>query len=298
MMTRALCSVVTSDYLGAALALNDSISRFMPLDYFVLVTCSKADGARLERMCPENVHLLFIDQFCASAGVGADLFDTYWDQPGRDSFRWSMKPVLMAYVLGQAESVVCVDVDLFFTSSPSVFFDELESCNLLLSPHWRTPDPDVDPANFEKIFSEGYFNGGLVGASRGGLEALDWWANACLYSCDKIKSLGHYDDQRYLDIMALEFEGIRVLPHKGYNVAEWNRGVCPRTAGVEGQVMVDGKWPIVCIHFASLECFFQKCEDELLRPYFKEYLAVLSHHAPALAEKMKALVEQGNRSCS
>lgn len=297
MITRALCSVITSDYLGAALALNDSVSRFMSLDYFVFVACSSAEGGGLERMCPENVHLLFNDQFCAKGGVGAELYDTYWDQPGRDSFRWAMKPVLMTYVLGLAESVMCVDVDMFFAGSSSSFFDELKTCNILLSPHWRTPDPVVDPANFEKMFSEGYFNGGLVGASRGGLAALDWWANACLYSCDKIRSLGHYVDQRYLDILALEFEGVRVLAHKGYNVAEWNRRACPRSVGNEGQVVVDGKWPIVCIHFASLEVLFSKREDELLKPYFAEYITGLSRHAPALAEKMRALAKQDDCAC-
>jgi hypothetical protein len=188
----------------------------------------------------------------------------------------------MMHVLDTVESVIHLDVDRCFFASPAFLFDELRTCNLLLAPQWRCWEPGTDAADFERMFSEGFFDGGLVGASRGGRPALDWWAEACLYSCDKNKQAGHYVDQRYLDVLALESEGVRVLPHKGCNVAAWNRWACPRSLDANGRVLIDGQWPLVCARFAG------EPVDEALRPSFEEYLAMLVRHAPELVARWRA----------
>src|SRR5262249_34869730 len=57
---------------------------------------------------------------------------------------------------------------------------------------------------------------------RSGLDALRWWRERCLeWGHDRCED-GRYADQKYLDQFPVLFPNVKVLEHKGANVAAWN----------------------------------------------------------------------------
>ena len=110
-----------------------------------------------------------------------------------------------------------------------VLFNELENNNTVLTPHWRGEYPEIDEVNFNLQFVGGLYNAGFIGVNESAKNAMSWWANACLYKCEKDFKNGHYVDQTYLNLLPIYFEGIKILKHQGCNVANWNQNVCKRT---------------------------------------------------------------------
>jgi hypothetical protein len=76
-------------------------------------------------------------------------------------------------------------------------------------------------------------------------------------------------DQRYLDAFPVYFEGVRIVKHLGCNVAQWNSDFLKRKE-VDGEILINGKWPIVFIHFSSVTIQnIQNGIDHILRPYLE-----------------------------
>ena len=166
-----------------------------------------------------------------------------------NSLRWSLKSAYLRHLLNSVKKpIIYLDADTCFFGSPRPLWEDLQQGSVLLTPHWRPLDPLPDLAEFRHNCLDGLFNAGCVGASAGGIEALEWWATACLSGCENDRNNGLFFDQRYLDLLPVYFQGIVVCRHKGCNVAWWNGHL--RREMIEGTVFVDG-WPLVFVHFTK-----------------------------------------------
>lgn len=191
---------------------------------------------------------------------GARIFKKYKG----DKLRWALKPVLIAGLLRDGvEQVIYLDNDLFFYSDPSFLFKEMGQ-GTLLCPHWRIKDPKQNKDWFLVNFKDGMYNAGLVGAGQQGLEAMDWWADACYFACEQNPKKGLWDDQKYLDLIPAEFAEVHILQHQGVNVAYWNAHNLSGTLA---------KWPLVCVHYTK-ELIKQITKGELpqLEKPYQQYL--------------------------
>lgn len=245
-MGRIFCTVITRSHLAWALALLDSLRQYdAQLPFAILVTDD--DGTvRGKAGALEGVEVLGLADL-AYAPLGRGIAERYAHQS--DELRWSMKGVLMEYLLQRYEKVIYGDCDLHFFSDPAWLWKELDTSGILLSPHWRSSRAEVDRGNFDLLFVEGLYNGGFVAASRNGIPALHRWASNCLSVCVKDGTRGHYVDQTHLNLLPVYFEGVHVLKHRGCNVANWNTVECARSYAPSGEVLIDGRWPVVFIHF-------------------------------------------------
>lgn len=194
-----------------------------------------------------------------------------------DNFRWALKPVFISYLLTIGfDKVIYTDADIFFTNNYDFLFDELESNNILLSPHWRSISPTVDKENFYALFKDGQFNAGFIGCNSKGTGAMNWWAEVCHFEMDKRKENGLYDDQRFLDALPVYFEGVKILQHKGCNIASWNLSECRRTV-VDQKLMINEKYPVIFIHFTEQTIAnIISGADSLLKYYLDRYLLSLT----------------------
>ncbi len=194
--------------------------------------------------------------------------------PSRAKLCWASKSLFAALLL---ERALCARV-LYFDSDIHVFadirflFEALDAHAILLTPHWRPIDPEIDAHQFHCNLRDGLYNAGFIGASRAGVAALRWWHRMCLYRCEKDSAAGLYDDQRYLDLLPIYFENVHVLRHPGCNVAEWNRRQLRRSEE-GGQIFIEGagegggpRGPLVFAHFTDLTMdSIDSGEDPLLR---------------------------------
>jgi hypothetical protein len=280
-MSSVFCTIITGDYIFYALAMRDSLCVFDPTAQLHVLVADGTNPGIDARMDTHNIKFHTPDLICTS-GVGRELHAKYHAH-AMDRFRWSMKPVFMDYLFRQerAEKVIYVDCDIYFFNDYRFLFQELGPGNILLSPHWRSSNPVVDAANFEKNLTEGLFNGGFLGATTEASHILDWWARACLYKCEQNRERGLYDDQKYLDMMPAFFDGVKILRHRGCNVGEWNPVECKRVLTESGQVMINNEHPIIFVHFTSWLYHRVLIENDiLLKPYLDIQVAALRKYKP------------------
>ncbi|MHA4811237.1 hypothetical protein ACX0G9_24255 [Flavitalea flava] len=205
-----------------------------------------------------------------------------------DKFRWALKPVFIAYLLNNGfEKVLYTDCDIFFYNDYTFLFDDLDTSNILLTPHWRNSDPLINEMSFFSLFTDGIFNAGFIGANKKGIPALQWWAEACHFKMEARIMEGIYDDQRYLDVLPVRFEDIKVIRNRGCNISAWNEEECKRVL-INGVVLINREYPIIFIHFNNmLMQQILKGHDALLLPYFMEFKESLERNGAMLSDFMK-----------
>lgn len=267
------CTIITYDYIPYAQTILKSIRKFnksITLHVFI----SDSDE-KINSLDPGLKFYTYND--LKSNQTCRDLYSKYANSY-HDAFRWSMKPVFMRYLLNEgAKKVLYVDSDIHFYSDYNFLFDYLDNNNILLTPHWRTSDPVKDQSNFKLLLTSGLYNAGFVGVNQNAIPALTWWAEVCLYNCEISPETGNYVDQTYLDFFHYLFDGVKVIKHKGCNVANWNRVECKRTIDDDNQVLINNEFPIVFIHFtASTIKGILSGQDKLLMPYYEVYKSILN----------------------
>jgi len=262
---KAFCTIITRSHLGWALALGASLRQFDPaLPFVILIT-------DVEQLVPEatkglpDVEVLFLkDMLHGDLGIG--IATKYADQP--DELRWSLKPVLMMHLLERYQKVIYGDCDLHFFSDPAWIWAELDHADVLVSPHWRSAVATVDRPNFDLLYVGGLYNGGFVAAGRGGSKALNAWGENCAEVCIRDFTKGQFVDQTHLNLLPVYFDRVYPLKYRGCNVANWNMVECERTKAADGTIMINGKFPIVFIHFTrSMIDGIVSGVDPLLMPH-------------------------------
>jgi hypothetical protein len=182
----------------------------------------------------------------------------------------------------EIEKLIYLDNDLFFHSDYTFLFDLLNQHAFLLTPHYYKYDPNKEQNWFEANFRVGIFNAGFVGANKKAIPTLQWWADSCAYRCEKNAFRGLFDDQKYLDMVPVIEETTHIVRHKGCNLAGWNIELCPR-ALVNGAVVIDGKYPVVFVHYNMFTIRkIMDGEDKLLAPLYEQYENVLKKYNESL----------------
>ncbi|MEO5572120.1 MAG: glycosyltransferase [Bacteroidia bacterium] len=279
----AFSTIITPDYIHYALALRESLIRFnTEINFFILVTEKDEElKEKIEKKYP-GVTVFFGQELCKD-GIGKKIYDKYFNNL-KDEFRWSMKPVLLKYLIEKLnfDKVLYLDCDIFFFNSYDFLFEKLETSRVILTPHWRSMNPHLDEVNFQIQFNEGLYNAGFVGVNKNSIEILDWWAMVCEYVCVKQPEKGYYVDQSHLNLFQIKFDSVEILKHKGCNVAAWNQLECKRTIGKDGKVLINDEFPVVFIHFTNSTIKEIMMEiDYLLKPHLQEYAAALNKIDPS-----------------
>lgn len=269
------CTISTHSHLYKTLALSDSIqNQGHPYVLHVLMTDGnsdyKADNCifyRLEDLKNDSTAKQITNKYSHSA----------------DKLRWSLKPVFMIHLLkNTASGIVYIDNDQYFYNNYSFLFSLLSSHSILLTPHYYKHNPAAEQNWLEANYRVGLYNAGFVGASQAGIETLEWWANCCLYRCEKNAIRGLFDDQKYLDLVPVIDKQALVLRHQGCNVAGWNIEFCRRSI-VNDEVVINNEFPIVFVHYNAFTIRqIENGTDKLLLKMYEDYFLNLKKHNPEL----------------
>lgn len=259
--------------MGYVCTLLDSLQQHT--DHSVVLYALVVDRILPDFLAPTGLKLL---QLSDLGNVAAPFVQKYGDVL-HSELRWALKPVLIRYILeiDRVESCIFLDNDLYFFNNYDFLFDILKTKHFLLTPHFRASSPTVDTSSFLTTVKDGFFNAGLVGASRNGRHILDWWMQLNLFACERNDTYQLYVDQRYLDFIPLLFENVHINTHKGVNLGIWHTN--PVFSG-DGLNLTIDHYPIVCFHFVTdVHLFFSLVNDSRwtvwnkMLPYFEHYQA-------------------------
>jgi hypothetical protein len=272
------CTISTGSHLFKVKALCDSLA--IGTNDFILHVLVVDQPANL--LSERDPKLVCYSLNNINQSIGKRIISKYAGYT--DKLRWSLKPVFLNYLLENQsiDKLVYVDNDIAFFSDYSFLFDLLRQHPILLTPHHYPRFGDKKQNWLEANFKVGLFNAGFLGVNNQAVSTLNWWAECCLYRCEKSSWRGLFDDQKYLDLFPVIEPKTQILQHQGCNVAEWNREVCKR--GLEpnsGIILINEKWPIVFIHFNHTTIAnFYRGEDKLLKPLYDIYLNWLTKYNP------------------
>jgi hypothetical protein len=272
---QTFCTIITESHLPYAKVLASSLlqnGKRRNLQVLII------DGPRTNQKNDiDGITFYSISQL-AQTSVFEDIYLKY-AYTNTEHFRWALKPVFISYLLANGfDKVIYTDADMFFTNNYEFLFEELEFHTILLSPHWRNISPAADKENFYALFKDGQFNAGFIGCNSKGTNVMSWWAEVCHFEMDKRIENGLYDDQRFLDALPVYFEGVKILEHKGCNIACWNISECRRTY-VNQKLLINEKYPVIFIHFTEQTIAnIISGADPLLKNYLDNYLYSLTEN--------------------
>lgn len=265
------CSISTVSHLHKTYALADSL-----LSYDTVLHVLVVDGAEANHF-PTNVRLYGLQIFDMQP-LAQQIISKYKHKT--DKLRWALKPLFMLHILSTQVKVIYVDNDIYFYSNPSFLFDKLSEYDVLLTPHFYPSSPAQNQNWLEANYRVGLYNAGFVGASQNAEEALIWWAKCCLYNLKKSFWRGMFDDQKYLDLLPIKFNGVHILKHRGCNLAGWNDDELTLTRNENGSIIINQKQDIVFIHFAALSIQKFSHKKHILHQEYLAYLENIKHYKP------------------
>ena len=156
--------------------------------------------------------------------------------------------------------------DIYFFNDYRFLFQELESNDIILTPHFYPSSPITKQNWLEANFRVGLYNAGFLGINKSAKEALEWWADCCLYEMKKSYFRGLFDDQKYLDLFPILFNRVKILKHRGCNLAGWNDNIQLKQTEV------------IFIHFSPFTISKFKNKTNYYHPLYLQYIKQLRTH--------------------
>lgn len=244
-MTRHYCTYFDHGFANRGVALYRSLDR-TDSDFRLWVLCLTEDcetvlkGLNLPKLTPISM---------ADFEAGDDALRLAKTNRSIMEYYFTSTPSLPLYVFRQnavVDMLTYLDADLYFHKSPEPLFEELGEGSIGIIGHRF-------PAGKEDLVKAGIFNVGWVSFRRDeqGLACLSWWRERCLEWCYDRFEDGKFADQKYLDAWPSMFSGVRILQHKGANLAPWS--IAQYRVEWDGrQVTVDAQ-PLLFFHFHGLK---------------------------------------------
>lgn len=245
-MPTALFTIVAKNYLAQARALMESAANLSPDAERFAVLVDEPEG----RFDPAAEPFEVVP--CGDLSVQ--------DLPAL-RFRYSLvelstalKPHSAQYLFDRGfDRVVYLDPDILLYQPLDRIFTELDSADVLLTPHLTEPLDDGCRPDEQDILRAGTYNLGFLALKRSqpAADLLEWWRRRLEHLCIADPEQGLYVDQRWMDLAPGLFPRVRVVRDPGWNVAYWNLASRPVRIGSEGPTAA-GR-PLVFFHFSGFD---------------------------------------------
>ena len=179
------------------------------------------------------------------------------------------KPVFGLYLFEkypELDKLIYFDTDLWITDSVEPIIKNLDSFDIILTPHITQPIDLQEQWNEKQFLNAGLYNTGFVGMKRSEntIKFLTWWKN-------HLKDYGYYDfcngmgiDQLCANFVPLFFEKVLIEYSPAYNLAYWNLHE-RKLSLVNEKVVVNDTENLMFFHFSG----YSPDKPELLSKHIK-----------------------------
>lgn len=280
---QTFCTIITTDYLPFAKVLHASLQKNVPGTTLQVLVVNNAGHTSSPDFIVHSVDSVL------TSPVAKGIYKKY-AHTNPSQFRWALKPVFISHLLQNGfDKVIFTDGDIYFVNDFNFLFDELDTNNVLLTPHWANLNPFENEGSLTDVLNGGLYNAGFIGVNKEGKSAINWWAEMCHYKTEENPEQGLYFDQKYLNILPVQFPDIKILKHQGCNLASWNVQTCKREI-IDGKLMINQKFEPVFIHFnrETIVNILNR-NDKLLHPYLEEYIQLFKKEGFDLEKNYKTL---------
>jgi hypothetical protein len=165
------------------------------------------------------------------------------------------KPVFGLYLFEKfpdLEKLIYFDTDLWITDSVEPIEKNLDSYDIIITPHITQPIDLQEEWNEKQFLNAGLYNTGFVGMKRSEntFKFLNWWKN-------HLKDYGYYDfcngmgiDQLCVNFVPLFYDKVLIEYSSAYNLAYWN--IHEREVSfTNGKYLINGNENLIFFHFSG-----------------------------------------------
>jgi len=213
-VTRQFCTYFDKRYLVRALALYLSLRKHCA-SFTLSALCLDAETHTiLADMGLPGMQLIALEELERDDPALLDVKSSR----KRLDYYFTLTPALALMLLSRSSAgdvVTYLDADLYFFRDPEPLFSELEGHSVGIIAH-RFPR---DLEHLARKF--GMFNVAWVSFRNDeeGDVCARWWREQCLTWCHEKRAENRFADQKYLDDWPQRFSNVRVIQHKGANLA-------------------------------------------------------------------------------
>ena len=243
-MNDIYCTYFDHNYLSRAMLTIESLRRFEPKTPIYVLTLSELCENILRDLALPNVEIVPLAELEAAYPELLSL------KPARKliEYYFTLSPFLPHYLFARttADRINYIDGDLYFFTSPRPVLDLFGDASVAITPHRFSFE-------YRNHVQYGLFNVGWITYRRcvEGLDCLNAYKADCTAWCfDRIEE-GRFGDQKYLDGWPGRYPNLKIIDHKGFNLAIWNAHNYMIRAK-DDAVMIDDE-PLVFYHFASTQ---------------------------------------------
>lgn len=248
-----LCS---NNYLAQAVTLGHSLLKYNPEYIFKIGLVDKKN----ERIDYASLYFEIVE----AEKIGIDDWDNMILRYNIQELNTAVKPFYFNYFINLGDSykkIIYLDPDILIYSSFIGLENELESNDIVVTPHITVPINDDKFPGENDFLNTGLYNLGFMAikVSSSSKKLISWWA-------DRLKTRGYNDvkngmftDQLWINFVPLFFEKVKLFTHPGYNMAYWN--LQERAISVKVKCyIVNDHYPLVFFHFSG---FFPAKPDQI-----------------------------------
>jgi hypothetical protein len=243
-MNDIYCTYFDHNYLSRALLMIESLRRFEPKARIYVLALSDLCETILKELALPDVGIIPLltleNAYPELAAI----------KPTRKliEYYFTLSPFLPHYLFAQtmADRIHYIDGDLYFFTSPRPVIDSLGDASVAITPHRFSFE-------FRNHLIYGRFNVAWITYRRcaEGLECLNAYKADCTAWCyDRVED-GKFGDQKYLDAWPDRYPSLKIIEHKGFNLAIWNAH--NYMMRVKNDVVTVDDDPLVFYHFASTQ---------------------------------------------
>ena len=213
-------TICSNNYLAKAKVVVDSFMNFHPEYVFYIFLVDKLD-AQIDYAKFAKAEIVEVQSVVSDIEPLALKYNII-------ELNTAVKPDIFLHLFHkyQAESIIYLDPDLMIYDR----FLEVENIllqpeqNMVITPHFCSPIDDGKYPSEIDFACFGLYNLGFIAIknSAESIRFLEWWRQRLMKYCYIKPAEGMFTDQLWVNIAPIFFNGMYILKHLGYNVANWN----------------------------------------------------------------------------
>jgi len=238
------CTYFDHNYLSRGIVMFESLRRFEPDTPIYVLALSDLCESMLRELALTNVEIIPL------AVLESAYPELVAVKPTRRTIEYyfTLSPFLPHYLFSRTEAdrITYIDGDLYFFTSPVPVRQSLGNASVAITPHRFSFE-------FRNHVQYGLFNVAWITYRRcdEALNCLNAYKADCIAWCyDRVED-GRFGDQKYLDTWPDRYPSLKIIAHKGVNVANWN--IHNHIIRLKNDVVMIDDDPLVFFHFASTQ---------------------------------------------